>query len=128
MRIPESGVLLVRRMTRVRAAAVLLVAALVLCPAAGAAGPLCASCCPVSDGKVPTLSDLACCGEDCGEKLASGQERPCLTSVRVEAAKAQALPVTLAPMLLRSGAFGFPHPLSLWLPAAARPGTHPLRL
>ncbi len=95
----------------------------------GLAGPTCVSCCPTPEGKGPALSSLGCCGEGCAERLASGQDRPCLTSARVAAAKSPvvAVSVAAAPVLLFSESEVFLR-RPLWLPASARPGTRPLRL
>src|SRR6266571_4954323 len=89
----------------------------------------CVSCCPAPSGDGPTISSLACCGEDCGQRLAAGQERPCVTSVRSDAAKSPVLSVTIVSLTPASAAY-FESSLSqsLWLPASPRSGTRPLRL
>jgi len=91
--------------------------------------PACVSCCPAPSGGGPTISSLACCGEDCGQRLAAGQERPCVTSARSDAAKSPVLPVTMVSLTPASAAY-FESSLrqSLWLPASPRSGTRPLRL
>ena len=89
----------------------------------------CASCCPSPSDGGPTISSLACCGEDCGQRLAAGQERPCVTSARSGAAKSPVLSVTIVSLTPASPAY-FESSLrqSLWLPASPRSGTRPLRL
>jgi len=101
-------------------------AGLALLPKTGSA---CVSCCPAPSDGGPTISSLACCGEDCGQRLAAGQERPCVTSARSDAAKSPILPVTIVSLTPASAAY-FESPLrqSLWLPASPRSGTRPLRL
>ena len=91
--------------------------------------PSCVSCCPAPSDGSPTISSLACCGEDCGQRLAAGQERPCMTSARSDAAKSPVLSVTIVSLTPASAAY-FESSLrqSLWLPASPRSGTRPLRL
>ena len=89
----------------------------------------CVSCCPAPSGDGPTISSLACCGEDCGQRLAAGQERPCVTSVRSDAAKSPVLSVTIVSLTpARPAYFESSLRQSLWLPASPRSGTRPLRL
>jgi len=95
----------------------------------GNSPPTCVSCCPAASGDGPTISSLACCGEGCAQRLAVGEERPCVTSARSAAASSPVLPVTIARLPAASPACFEPSPRhSLWLPASARSGTSPLRL
>jgi hypothetical protein len=112
-----------------RSKSALLVGVMVLSFIGGPGAPQCSGCCPTPDGAGPALSSLACCGEGCAERLAAGQERPCLTSARAAAAKSPVLPVAIA--VLHAGSQIFIEPSvqqPLWLPASARSGTNPLRL
>jgi hypothetical protein len=95
----------------------------------GKGAPTCVSCCPSPSDGSPTISSLACCGEGCGQRLAAGQERPCVTSAQVAAAKSPVLSVAILPFTPASPAYFEPSlRQSLWLPASARSGTRPLRL
>jgi hypothetical protein len=94
----------------------------------GKGAPACVSCCPPPSDGSPTISSLACCGEDCGQRLGAAQERPCMTSARAAAAKSPVLPVTVVALPAASQVCFEPSPHTLWLPAAARSGTSPLRL
>jgi len=38
----------------------------------------CFSCCPGQENYRLAISSPACCGEGCGDRLAAGQERPCV--------------------------------------------------
>jgi hypothetical protein len=112
-----------------RSISAVLVGAIVLFLTGGLGVQTCSSCCPALDDRGPALSSLACCGEGCAERLAAGQERPCLTSARSDAAKSPVLPVTIVSLRSASAAY-FESSLrqSLWLPASPRSGTRPLRL
>ncbi|HTD51453.1 MAG TPA: hypothetical protein VK780_00385 [Thermoanaerobaculia bacterium] len=95
----------------------------------GRSASTCVSCCPEPSGGGPAISSLACCGEGCGQRLAAGQERPCMTSSRSDAGKSPVLPVTIVAVRAMSPMFFEPSPRhSLWPPASPRSGTRPLRL
>jgi hypothetical protein len=109
------------------ASALLLVTFFGLSMALGPQASKCVSCCPTPRDDVPALSNLACCGEGCGEKLASGQESPCLTSGGTALARSQAMLVIPTPATsLDAGSFDPVH-ATFWLPARARPGSVPRR-
>src|SRR5512132_3264558 len=109
--------------------AFLLATALGLTAAAAPASPACAVCCPVSDSQTAVLSSPECCGEGCTEKLAAGQESACVASNNAAAGKSQVLPVAgVDPICSQIAQLELQQGRSLWLPAAARPGTLPLRL
>ena len=95
--------------------------------ALGSPASKCVSCCPTPRDDGPVLSTLACCGEGCGEKVASGQESPCLTSGGTALARSQAMLVIPTPATsLDAGSFDLVH-ATFWLPARARPGSVPRR-
>jgi hypothetical protein len=95
----------------------------------GRSASTCVSCCPEPFGGGPAISSLACCGEGCGQRLAAGQERPCVTSGRSAVAKSPVLPVAIVALSATSPVCLELLPRrSLWLPASARSGTSPLRL
>jgi hypothetical protein len=109
--------------------AFLVVAALGLTSVAAPGLPECASCCPARETNGAAFSSLACCDEGCAERLATGQERPCVTSSASPAAKSSILPVTIAPLADASPAgFEFLTQQALWRTVGARDGTLPLRL
>jgi hypothetical protein len=115
-------------MAGLRAPAVLLVVALGVAPVIGFSGPVCVSCCPTAPAAAPRISALACCGDECTERLAAGEDRPALTSARPFAVKSPALTTVVVEVVDRPSLFDAAHPRRLWLPASARPGTVPLRL
>src|SRR6202022_4499903 len=119
---PESSI---RRIVvaLMRSKSALVVGVMVLSFIGGPGSRQCSACCPASDDRGPALSSLACCGEGCAERLAAGQERPCVTSARAASAKSPVLPVAI--VALHAGSQISLEPSvqqPLWLPASARSG------
>jgi hypothetical protein len=110
-----------------RAPALFLLVSFGLCLAIGPNASACESCCP-APSKVASFSSASCCGEECGQRLASGQDRPCVTSART-VAKCYGLPaLAQRPAAALHATLDTPHAFLLWLPSSARSGTSPLRL
>lgn len=89
----------------------------------------CSSCCPPSTGDGPAFASANCCGEECGDRLQNGEQRPCVNAARADAAKSQALPASInARTTVHLGVCELSDDSVALFPAFAPPGTRPLRL